>query len=356
VEELDDQSQWETTEMVGNGPFMLSAPVGAEGASLVRNPEWNGTCYDQALGLPEQPAIETLRFGVSDDGYAAFEAGDGHVARAPSGSENLQQAAESHESTFDGPLMSMYYFAVNWEDPVVGGQDNALLRQAIAQSVDRETVNDDAYGGTSTPATGVTPPVIPGFQSELCDHCSFDPDAARAAFEEWEGEGNSLDEPITIQSPAGVGNNDVVVAQLVEDLEAVGIPAVEEPFDPGTYFTELRDEGACRQICVVTGFASYLSYDTFMYDGFHTDAIGEGNYGRFSDETFDDLVYEARGTVDADRQAELYREAEQRLLNEAIAAIPVLWSSRPYVYGDDVESLPLNGLGLVVWERVAFST
>jgi oligopeptide transport system substrate-binding protein len=48
------------------------------------------------------------------------------------------------------------------EDPVVGGDDNLLLRQAIALAIDKQAIVDTVYRGSRTVATGHTPPRMPG--------------------------------------------------------------------------------------------------------------------------------------------------------------------------------------------------
>src|SRR5688500_19871787 len=48
------------------------------------------------------------------------------------------------------------------------------------------------------------PKGIPGYVAEgQCDYCERDVEAATDAFEQWEGEGNSLSGPIRIQHESG---------------------------------------------------------------------------------------------------------------------------------------------------------
>lgn len=353
VEQLDDEVAWEDTTMIGNGPFMLAAPRTATEIVLVRNPEWNGNCYSEALRLPGQPLLDQITFRAPEQGggsgYDAVEAGEAHSGRVPPGS--LREAQERYGTMLGGPFISTYLLVVNWDDPVVGGPGNRLLRQAISQAIDRASISELLSEGTSQMATGITTPVIPGFAPGLCDHCTFDLDAAREAFAAWQDEGNELTEPIRVQSAAGPGGSDPAMVDILENLEEIGIAAVEEPLAPETYIAQLGD-GGC-QVCVLGGFASYLSYDSLLSELFHSQAIGRTNFGRFSDPEFDELVDEAGATVDPDEQADLYRSAEQLLLNEAVGAMPILWESQPYVYGDQVESFPITALGQIVWERVS---
>src|SRR5918996_2804003 len=297
VEELTDQSEWETMEggLIGNGPFMLDAPINDQQIVLVPNPEWDGTKYDEELGLPEQPFLDRITFRVSadeDTAYQAFEAGEGQVASFVAG--RVQEAVDNYATTLDDPVLGIYFFGFNQENPIVGGEENKLLRQAISQAIDREEINDAVYEGTRTTATGITPPGIPGFEEGLCDYCAYDPEAAQEAYDEWQAAGNSLPEPLPIQLNADAGHEPVVQI-IIDNLDAIGIPAVAEPIPSDTYFGQLA-EGACV-VCRAGWIADYPTYDNFMFDLFHTSALDGNNYG-FSNPEFDALVDQAKSETD----------------------------------------------------------
>jgi oligopeptide transport system substrate-binding protein len=354
VDELDDQADWENGLMVGNGPFMLDAPRTDQEISLVPNPEWDGTKYDEALGLPAEPYLESLIFRVSadpDTAYNAMEAGEGDTANVPPG--RVQESQDNYATTLDVPILGSYHFEINWEDPVVGGDDNKKLREAISQAIDREEINEAVYEGTRTTSTGVTPKGTPGFAEGLCEYCAYDAEAAEAAFKEWTDAGNSLDAPLKIQYNTGAGHENVV-AIMIDNLAAIGIDAEEEPIDTETYFTQLSD-GAC-QICRSGWYADYPTYDNFMYDLFHSDAIGGNNHGFFSVPEFDAKVDEAKQTVDADEQATLFQDAEKILLNDKVGVIPINWYNGDYVYNPEkIANFPQTNFGLILWEQVALT-
>ena len=153
VDDLADQNEWENGVMVGNGPFMMDAPRNDQEIVLVPNPEWDGTQYDEELGLPEQPFLDQITYRVSadeDTAYNAFEAGEGQVTQLSSG--RYQEAIDNYTTTIDEPVLGVYYFGFNQRDPLVGGPENKLLRQAISQAVDREEINQAVYEGSRTTA------------------------------------------------------------------------------------------------------------------------------------------------------------------------------------------------------------
>jgi oligopeptide transport system substrate-binding protein len=353
VDDLADQNEWENGEMIGNGPFMMDAPRNDQEIVLVPNPEWDGTKYDEELGLPEQPFLDQITFRVSadeDTAYNAFEAGEGQVAPIVAG--RVQEAVDNYATTLNDPVLGSYYFGFNQENPIVGGEDNKLLRQAISQAIDRDEINEAVYEGTRTNSTGITPPGIPGFQEGLCEFCTYDPDAAQAAYEEWQAAGNSLDEPLPVQFNADAGHEPVVQI-VIDNLDQIGIPATAVPIPSETYFGQLAD-GACV-FCRFGWIADYPTYDNFMFDLFDTTALGGNNVG-YSNEEFDALLAEAKQTTDADEANELFHQAEQVLLNDDIGAIPINWYLGEYVFNpDEVASLPQEPSLHIEWEKVSLT-
>lgn len=353
VDELEDQSEWERGIMIGNGPFMMDAPANDQEIVLVPNPEWDGTKYDEALGLPEQPFLDKITFRIGSDidtSYNAFEAGEADVTNFAPG--RYQEAQDNWSTTIDTPFLGAYYFMFNDRDERVGGPDNLLLRQAISMAINREDINTDVYEGSRTTATGITPPGIPGFEEGLCEFCNYDAEAAEAAYQEWLDAGNELAEPLPIQFNADSGHEPVVQI-IIDNLADIGIEAVAEPIPPDDYFGQLA-EGACV-FCRVGWLADYPTYDNFTFDIFGTAALDGNNYG-YSNPEFDELVAEAKATTDADEAGELFRQAEQLLLNEDTGVVPINWYRGQQVYnGDKIANLVEDPSGHVIWETVSLT-
>ena len=349
VDDLTDQGEWENGVMIGNGPFKMAEARTEQEIVLERNDEWAGD-----FAGTERAKLDRITFGVSQDpdsAYNAFEAGEGDTANIPPGRVN--EADENYATTLDTTILGSYHFDINDRDPAIGGPENLDLRKAVSLAIDREEINEAVYDNTRTTSTGVTPEGIPGWAEGLCEFCGYDEAAAQEAFDAWTEAGNSLDEPLRIQFNSGAGHEDVVQI-MIDNLSAVGIEAVAEPFPSETYFTQLA-EGAC-QICRAGWFADYPTYDNFMYDLFHTDSLNGNNYG-YSNPEFDELVDQAKSETDTEAAAELYQQAEQILLNEDVGVIPMNWYRGDYVYNPDkVENFEQNPVGIIAWERVTVTS
>jgi oligopeptide transport system substrate-binding protein len=347
VEELDDPASWDDGLMIGNGAYKLAEARTDTEIVLVRNDRWSGNVLGNTRAI-----LDKITFKVSDDvdaAYSAFENGEADTALIPPA--RVDEADENYGTTLDVALLGSYHYTIRMDHPVLGGAENLKLREAITMAVNREEINTAAYNGSRTPSTGVTPPGIPGFERGLCGElCEYDPDGARARVEEWKAAGHSLTAPLKIQIVAGTGAHELVAQILVDNLESVGIDAVADPRQPTTYFSDISD-GACV-ICQSGWYADYPSYDNFMYDLFHKDAIGRNNFGAYDDAEFNSLVDRAKSTVDKDDQADLFHQAERRLLQD-VGVIPLLWYRGNFVYHEDrVASFEQTNLGLVLWDQV----
>jgi ABC-type oligopeptide transport system substrate-binding subunit len=350
TEELDNQADWEKGIMIGNGPFKMEKPRNDQEIVLVRNDRWAG----DILGN-KRAKLDRIVFKISQDvdsAYNSFEAGEGDVANIPPG--RYAEAMETYGHTAETDMIGSYFFSFDMNDPVVGGPNNKLLRQAISQAINREEINDAAYDGIRETATGITPKGIPGFKEGLCNYCAYDKDAAQKAFDDWKAAGNSLTAPIKIQFNTDAGQ-EPVAAIVVDNLKAIGIDSQGEPLDGETYFSKLSD-GAC-QFCRVGWYADYPIYDNFMYDLFHSSTIGGNNLGPYSNPQFDALVDEAKRTQDAAQAAELNHQAEQVLLNDDIGTVPINFYKGDYVYNaEKVKGFEQNPLGIIPYELVSVSS
>jgi ABC-type oligopeptide transport system substrate-binding subunit len=336
---------YENELMVGNGPYTPEAPRNDQELVLVRNDNWAGDFNGETW--PDR--AERIVFRVISDpdtSYNALEAGETDLANIPPA--RAEEARSNWGTTLDTSVLASTHFHINLRDPRIGGDENLLLRQAISMAVDRDAINTAVYNGTRTPSTGITPPGIPGFAENLCDYCTYDPEGAQAAYDEWLAAGNEP-ETIPIQFNADAGW-EPVVAIIVDNLAAVGIEAEADPRVSETYFSELADGGCV--ICRTGWFADYPTYDNFMYDLFHGDALNGNNYG-FVNEGFDAIVDEAKQTTDPDAQAELFQQAERVLLNEQVGVIPINWWVGDYAYNPDtLQGFAQSPLGLIAWEQI----
>ena len=171
--------------------------------------DFSGNTWDQR---PDRIAFQVS--ADADTSYNAFEAGEGDTAHIPSG--RTAEAVANWGTTTDTPILGSYYFQFNDRRPA--GRWPGEPEAAPGDLAGDRPRGDQRRRLRRRPRrwpTGIAPQGIPGFKPDLCEYCTYDPDAAQAAFDEWTAAGNVLSEPLPIQFNAGGGHGDVV--QLIID-------------------------------------------------------------------------------------------------------------------------------------------
>jgi len=333
---------------IGNGAFkFVSADAPDSGKVVIeRNDKWTGNVTGDT-----KAKLDKITFNITADtktSYQAFESGEGDNATIPSG--KTKDATSKYNNTTKSAQIGSYFFDFGFADPVVGGDKNLKLRQAISLAIDRDEINNKVYDGVRNIPTGITPPGIPGFKADLCKYCKFDKTEAKKLYDEWTAAGGKLDAPLKLSFNSGGGHEGVV--QIIQaNLKAnLGIETELNSIEKG-YFREIAKEGAC-QICRSGWFADYPTYGNFMVDLFGKVSIDGNNLGRHNDPAFEDLIAKAQSTVDKTKRGELYNDAESKLLNDTTSAIPLNWYVGDQVYNDSLINYIQPPLGIIAWEKV----
>ena len=348
AEKIGNKTGWGTAGItVGNGPFKLDSADENE-VVLVPNEEWAGNVYGDT-----EVKLDKLIFKSTIDvetAFQAFESGEGDNATVPSG--KFQDALAAYpNNTVEDPNMGVYYFDFGQDDPQVGGEENVELRKAISLAIDREELNTKVYEGTRTVSTGIVPPGIPGYKADLCEYCKTDAAKAKEHFKKWQDAGGKLTKPIRIDYNEGGSHGDVAAIIQANLKDTLGIDT-ELGGVAEDYFKVVAEPGGC-QLCRSGWYADYPTYGNFMVDLFSKASIGGNNFGRFENADFEKLIAQAQGETDDAKRGELYNQAEEILLNDETAAVPLVFYTGGQVFRDTVNNYDQPPLGIMVWERVS---
>ena len=350
--QVSDQTRYEQDVMIGNGPYRMAEPWKHDQyIKLARNDTyWGGLNNHKAY-------IDTIEFRISKDinaGYTEFESGQGQTAYIPPG-KNAEARGRYGDNVADGPILGVYSYLFNMRDPVVGGPTNVKLRQAISLAIDRKGIIDSAYSGTRKPATGFTPPGIPGYQEGLSAFAHRDVPRARKLLAEWEGEtGRTAASvpPIKLNFGGGAGHEGV--ATLIQaNLEDAGIRSTLDPRDNTTYFSQMRrGEG---QFLQAGWFWDYVAYDNGMFPNYDSRAIGGDNISLYENPRFDAAIDDARRQRDSGRATSIYRTAEDMVLNQDTVVVPLNWYAGQVVYTDQLHNVIQGALGFLAYDEMWLS-
>jgi oligopeptide transport system substrate-binding protein len=333
-----------TMDLIGNGPYKLKeTPTNKAGGqiALVRNENYGGT----------PGTLSEIQFKISGDvdtAYNQFESGQGLSAAVPAG--RYKEAKDKYGDQGLGVVLGTDYWGLRYDDPVLGGEKNVKLREAIALAIDRAQISDQIYEGQRVPTDQLVPKGIPGYTTGLGLGVERNLDGAKAAFAEWTAAGNKLDKPLRLSYNEGA-NWDQVATIMQGNLKEAGIDAELNPFPAdGTYFTKMREgEG---QIIRAGWFADYVLYDNFMFPLLHKASIGGDNLVAYNSDEFSGLVDQARAEADPAKAAELYAQAEKIALSKDIVLIPTVNRANNMVFSPKVKNFASTPLGFVLYQQM----
>jgi oligopeptide transport system substrate-binding protein len=311
VERIDDF----LAAPVGNGPFKM-AEVWSPGQPVI---------LESFPGFFETPELDGIRFLPYPDAAASwlqFRDGDLDVAEVPAG--QIEDAAESYGDEGFKPLLASYYYGFNVRFDAF---DDIRLRRAINHAIDREEIASTIYKGTMTPARGIVPTGVPGFQENLCaDLCRYVPARSERLVDKL----NQNDRRVTIEFTRGEPHDEVARA-VRRDLTEVGLRVRLRGYGFTKYLKRLRD--GSHGLYRLGWIAEYPVADVFLSPLFAS--TSPDNHSGFTSSRVDSLLREARAEPSDGRRLQLYVEAEKAILREVpiapIGSFLTHWAAQPNV-------------------------
>jgi oligopeptide transport system substrate-binding protein len=293
-----------------------------------------------------RPTIATIELITDLGGASAVEAfEDGEVDYAPISSSDASWAA--YDAGLGPALrevasLGLTYYGFDATKPPF---DDPRVRLAFAQAVDWRRMVELGSTGSTTPATSMVPPGIPG-RSETDFLPSFDPDAARDLLADAGFPGGEGFPEVTMLT-AGTGHERAIVSELEERL---GVTIAAETMDFDTYFTRLEVDAPA--IWSLTWIADYPGPNDFL--GLLLGSGRTNNYGGWSSAAFDAAIEDALEAPDLAAARAAYDLAEGIVRDEA-PVIPVEYGPSFALARDGLLGADQNGLGVIRMAGLAWS-
>jgi oligopeptide transport system substrate-binding protein len=323
--------------LIGNGPYKLKQAISKQAGgqvTLVRNAAYWG----------KKGTLDEIQFKITKDinsAYNLFESGQGMSAAVPAG--RYKEALAKYGDAGLGVVLGTDYWAFNWEDPILGGPKNVLLRKAIVKAIDKSQISEQIYQGQRKPTDQLVPKGIPGYRTGLGLGTARNLEGAKADFAAWQAAGGKIETPLRISYNEGA-NWDKVATIMVGNLKDAGIDAKLDPFPAdGTYFSKMRKGGG--QIVRSGWFADYVLYDNFVFPLLHKSSIDGDNLARYNSDPYSSLVDKARGTADQTAAGNTYSEAEKLALSTDTVIMPITNRSNNAVFGTNIKNVKSTPLG-----------
>jgi len=185
------------------------------------------------------------------------------------------------------------------------------VRQAMNYAVDRDSLVGQYVHARSTPARGILPPGILGYRQDLRGF-HYDPERAKWLLQK-AGFGAGLDLKVPVDTSRVRQSKEFSV--LVEMLRAVNVRVDAEPMSHEA-FEALRKTRGKPALYATGWYADYPDPDSFMHFLFHSRG-GDVLEVHYRNPQFDEVVDRARRSLNPEERVDLYRRAEDMLIEDA---------------------------------------
>ncbi len=311
---------------VGSGPFKVSAQT-PQGIELARAGRAGG---QRAANLD---GMLLVRFDTTEAAYQAFLRGSIDVGPVPPGHAGKELTDRGRLEA--RPYLGVVFYGMNLKSPDLA---DVRLRQAVSLAIDRRRIVAEVYKNEVDVASGLVAAGVPGVPTDACgDRCAHDPNRARVILTEAFPGGGIPEVAIDHDDDP---TQAAVAASIKADLDSVGIPSVIRPHPFAEYPSFLVSGQA--ELFRLGWVADYPSPEGFLTPLFSSSSP-ENLTGLASPEV-DHALTAARAEPDASKRLALYRDVEQKVLDQFVV-VPVAQLEVRMAVAKGVQAFALNPLG-----------
>ena len=299
----------------GTGPYRLREWVRFERIIYEANPDFY-------LGKPSIPyVVYQLYSGIGIRLYESDQIDITGISRYDA-DRFLNPSEPLHDELISGVNLCTGYVTFDTTQPPF---DDVNVRKAFSVAFDRQKYLDVVLGGHALPASGLYPPGLPGYNSELRG-LPYDPAQAREYLEQSKYGGPDGLPPIVF-TDGGIGPYvSPSVSAMAEMWEQnLGVTITVENLEPNYYLEQIYS-GNHGQLISGGWCADYPDPENFADVLFHSES-GQNN-GGYANPELDALLERARVEQDVARRIAMYHQAEQMLVDDAAA----LWTTHSFSY------------------------
>jgi peptide/nickel transport system substrate-binding protein len=283
---------------VGAGPYKFESwTSGSDFVAVANEHYWQ----------PEKPAIKRMTHRLIADSQSLVLALQGNEIDAsnypnPAGKDLL---AENADLELMAPPFSSgngWYF--NCRDGVLADKN---VRRAIAMSLDCEQFAADSLLGLGGAAVGPIAPDSWAFDKTL-EPIPYDPATAKTMIDEAGAAGSQIEFAVN----SGNIFREDWLTYTQSALQEVGIEVVPQLVDYATHVDAVQKNHEFQ----VSGvdFAGATAEPSKLWDDFHS--TSSGNFSGYSNPELDDLLDQARTTIEQDKAKPIYAQIQKIIMDD----------------------------------------
>ncbi|WP_138466755.1 ABC transporter substrate-binding protein [Poseidonocella sp. HB161398] len=326
---------------VGTGPFKFAEWRSNEAVVIEKNPDYWG----------DPAGTEAVVFRpITDANTRVAEmlaGGIDMMVEVPPVALSQFQSDDFTVSEQAGP--HLWFLILNAKD---GPFADKRVRQAANYAINKEALVGDVLEGTAEVAAGPTPPAFAWAHDDALEPYPYDPDRARELLAEAGAEGATLTFYVT-EGGSGMLDPVPMGTAIQADLNAVGLDVKIETYEWNTFLGEvnpgLEGKADMAEMAWMTN-----DPDTLPFLALRTDAWpdkGGFNSGYYSNPEVDALLEKARVSTDQGERAELYKQMQQIVHDDAPWVFVANWKQNA-VTSSRVENFSLEPSFLLMLKDV----
>jgi len=305
---LADPNRDVAREPVGTGPYKFVEWVPGDRIAMERNPDyWGGAPYFKRIEFRPVPEDSTR--------VMMLESGDVDCIY-PVAVHDVESLRNNPDFTVQSvPSMTNLHFQINMLKPYF---QDVRVRHALNYAIDLDAIADNLYLGQAVPLDSPISPALFGHAS--IGAYPYDPDKARSLLADAGFEPGELN--IEMWVPDGRYLKGTEVAEAVANyLSDVGVNVTISKFETATYwdFFKKGPDEAQHDLLMLGWAPSTGDPDWGMRPMFHSDMWPPTSWGAafYENEEVDRLLIEAMKAADLDSRADLYRQAQGIIMEDA---------------------------------------
>ena len=326
-------AQWTRPgHMVSNGAYKLDSWEPQQEIRLVRNSNyWNSAAVK----------IDTARWLVVESDETAFKrfrAGELDFARIPMPEMPFARKNMADELHPDVNMWTAYVILNTSKPPL----DDPRVREALALTLDRETLAEKVDPHGEVPAYGMVPPGMPGYAQQPPDWVSLSkPERLAKAKALYADAGFGPGNPLKLELiyPTAEGSRRTTAAMAGMWKAALGAEITVTNEENQVVLSQTRHHDF--QMSLYGWIADYPDPWTFL-SILRSDA-GDLNTSAYNNPAFDKLLAQSTRELDPAARMKLL-EAAERLVSKDLPIIPMYYDVRPYLVSTKLAGYAANPL------------
>jgi oligopeptide transport system substrate-binding protein len=318
--------------LVTAGAFTLGEWRHDSRLSLKANPRYWG-------GKPKLEKVTAFIVGEDTTAINMFESGQLHyMARLPALEIERLRKNPAYRNM---PYLRGYYYGFNTEKAPF---NNVKVRQAFAHAVNREEIVSLLKGG-QTPTTSWVPKGMPGHEPKV--GLEFNPAKAQKLLAEAGFPGGKGFPPVTFIFDTRDDNKVIAERLQAQWKKVLGVELKAQNEEWKVYLNRLKSD--VPPLYRLGWGADYPDPDNFL--NLFTSYSGN-NYTRWKNAEYDELIELAAGESSMPKRLALYRKAQELLLEEHAAIIPLFVDALNVMVSPQVKGLELNAMDQLILKNV----